>query len=276
MPLRALPLLLALVIAAACGEAAAGPTPDRPDPLAGNYLALSAESAVPLATELVTAFSALHPGMTWTVRDVGSSAVLALIKSGDADAGFISREPSITERNDTLIIGLGFTPQVIVVNSANPVTDLSAAQLRGIFGGTITDWAAVGGTPGPIRVFIRPESSPTRIALDPLLVPSGATYAKAAVSVPDAPAMLAVVAAVPGAIGIVSALNLGIEPTSPRPIAVAGVAPSRVNTASGTYPYRRPLYLVSRHPGPLGRAGAMAFRDFVHGEDGQKILRAHF
>ena len=268
MTIRALPLVLAILVAA-CGEAA-GPVPD---PLAGSYLAVSAESAIPLANELTTAFSALHPGMTWTVRDVGSTAALALVSRGEADAGFISREPSIAERAEAMVIGLGFSAQVLVVDPSNPINGLSAEQLQGIFSGAISDWSAVGGTAGPIHIFVRPASSPTRTALDALLRAPGADYRADAISIPDAKAMLDAVRSIPGAIGMVSALHIGAEPTAPRPIAVAGIAPTRENTASGVYAYRRPLYLMSRANETLARAGATKFRDFVHGEAGQQILR---
>jgi len=264
------PLLALALLVVACGETAR-PTPD---PLAGSYLAVSAESAVPLASELTTALSALHPGMTWTVRDVGSTEALGLVSRGEADAGFLSDEPSIAERAEALVTGLGFSAQVLVVHPTNPISGLTAAQLRGIFSGTIRDWSDVGGTPGPIQVVVREASSSTRATLDPLLLAPGTTYRQDAVSVPGALAMLDAVRASPGAIGMVSALSLGAEATEPRAIAVAGVAPTRANTASGLYAYRRPLYLVSQANPSYARAGANALRDFVRGEAGQRIIRA--
>jgi phosphate transport system substrate-binding protein len=268
---RAAPVVLALALAA-CGSAA-GPSPD---PLAGDYVAVASESALPIAERLTAAFAQLHPGMRWTVKDVGAAAAIALLDGGDADVGFLSRELTIEDKRQVQAIGLGYVGQVLIVHPANPVTGLSAEQLRGIFGGTIRDWTEVGGSPGAILVFLRPDSSPTRIALDPLLRAPGAAYRSDALSTPDAASMLNAVASSQRAIGMISALHLAETPSEPRAIAVGGVAPTRANVAAGTYPYRRPVSLILRANAGLVRPGALAFRDFVHGPDGQRLLRELF
>jgi len=271
--MRPLAALLALaVIAPACGSAAA---PVR-DPLAGEYVAAVSESAVPIAQRLTAAFSAQHPGMSWAVKDVGSAATIALINGGEADIGFLSREINVEDEKIVQPLGIGYTGQVLVVHPSNPVTGLSKDQLRGIFSGAITDWKAVGGTPGPILVVLRTESSPTRTTLDPLLSVPGSTYRADAIRSPDADAMLNLVSASSRAIGMVSALHLMGLPNAPRSIAVDGVAPTKPNVASGTYPYRRPITIVVRMNTSLVRPGARLFRDWVHGEEGQRILRELF
>lgn len=267
-PMRRLaaPLVLALVVACA------GPAPAA-DPLAGEYIAASAESAVPVARQLTSAFAATHPGMRWTVNDVGSGAALALVSAGDVDAGFLSREPTVQDLAQAKVIGLGYTGQVLIVHPTNPVTDLSQQQLRAIFGGTIKDWGEVGGSAGPILVMLRPESSPTLAALDPLLRAPGGAYRNDAVVVPDAEAMVNAVASSPRAIGMVSAPHLASATAAPRAISVDGVAPTRANVSSGTYRYRRAVSLAFRANSALMRPGARAFLDFVHGEEGQRLLR---
>lgn len=267
--------MLALVLAACGGVPVPVPVP-VPDALAGDYVAAVSESAAPIAERLTAAFAAQHPGMKWTVKDVGSAATLALVSGGEADAGFLSRQLTIEDLHQAQAIGLGYTGQVLIVHPANPVTGLSQDQLRGIFGGTIRDWREVGGTPGAILVLLRQGSSPTRVALDPLLRAPGAAYRSDAVSTPDAQAMLNAVASSPRAIGMVSALHLAGAPDAPRALAVGGVAPTKANVANGTYPYRRPISLILRANASLLRPGANAFRDFVHGQDGQRILRELF
>jgi ABC-type phosphate transport system substrate-binding protein len=75
---------------------------------------------------------------------------------------------------------------------------------------------------------------------------------------------------------MVSALHLTTRQNPPRAIAIAGIAPTKLNVANGTYAYRRPIMLIFRANTSLIRPGAKAFQDFVHGEDGQKILRDLF
>lgn len=48
---------------------------------------------------------------------------------------------------------------VIAVNPANSVSNLTFAQLQGIFAGSITDWAEVGGKPGPIHPYVLPAET---------------------------------------------------------------------------------------------------------------------
>lgn len=171
-------------------------------------------------------------------------------------------------------LGIGYTAQVLIVHPSNPVTALSPGQLRGIFSGAITDWSQVGGTAGPILVALRAESSPTRTALDPLLRSSGGSYRADAITPSDADAMVNAVAASPRAIGMVSALHLVGLANPPRAITVDGVAPTKANVANGSYAYRRPITLVLRANTSLIRPGAKLFRDWVHSEEGQRILRS--
>lgn len=267
---------LAVLMALALSVPACGGTPATRDPLAGEYVAAVSESAVPIAQRLTAAFAAQHPGMTWAVKDVGSAATLALVSGGDADVGFLSRDITVADEKVVQALGIGYTGQVIVVHPANPVTGLSKGQLRGIFSGAITDWKEVGGAPGTILVVLRAESSPTLTALDPLLRAPGTAYRADAVIPPDAEAVLNAVSATPRAIGLLSAQHLVGVAKAPRAIAIDGVAPTKVNVANGTYAYRRPITIVLRVNTSLVRPAAKLFRDWVHSEEGQRILRELF
>jgi phosphate transport system substrate-binding protein len=260
------------VVVAACGRAAAPPS----DPLAGDFIAAVAESAGPIAERLTASFAAQHPGMTWTVKDVGSAAALVLVKGGEADAAFLSRDITVADRTQVQTYGLGYTGQVLIVHPSNPVTGLSGEQVRGIFSGAITDWREVGGNPGPILVVLRAESSPTRVALEPLLRTPGAAYRADAVVTPDPESMLNAVSVSPRAIGMMSAIHLAGVTNPPRAIAVDGVVPTKQNVASGTYAYRRLITLVFPLNTSLMRPGTKAFRDFVRGEEGLKLLNELF
>jgi phosphate transport system substrate-binding protein len=136
----------------------------------------------------------------WTVKDVGSSAAIALVNGGEADAAFLSREPTVEDRTQVQTLGLGFSAQVLVVHPSNPVTGLSKDQLRGIFSGAIKDWSEVGGVPGPILVVLRSAGSPTLVALEPLLRTPGVAYRSDAVMTQDASSMLTVVSSSPRAL----------------------------------------------------------------------------
>jgi phosphate transport system substrate-binding protein len=271
MRLRATIIVLALLLSA-CGGVAM-PTAD---PLAGDYVAAVAESAGPIAERLTSAFAAQHPGMTWTVKDVGSAAALAILAAGESDVSFLSRDITVADRAQVQTYGLGYTAQVLIVHPSNPVSGLSQEQVRGIFSGAINDWSEVGGNPGPIFVIIRPESSPTRLALDSLLRLPGVAIRRDAISTPDSESMLNTVSVSARAIGMVSAVHLEGRANAPRAIALAGVAPTKANVASAAYPYRRLITLVFPLNTTFMKPAVKVFRDFVRGEEGQRILRELF
>ncbi|MCL2658624.1 MAG: substrate-binding domain-containing protein [Betaproteobacteria bacterium] len=54
---------------------------------------------------------------------------------------------------------------VLLVNEQNPVTNLSAAQIRDIYSGKIKDWREVGGAPGKIMAFQRNAGSGSQTAM---------------------------------------------------------------------------------------------------------------
>ena len=169
--------------------------------------------------------------MRWTVNDTGSTTALSQVVTGSADVAFFTRELTEAERRSVSVNGLGFVGQVIAVHPDNPVTSLTREQLRGIFGGTITDWAAVGGQAGPITVLVRQAGSATREALDPLLLGPGGTYGVSATTIGDAAGMVAAVARSRGSIGMVGQPHLPPGPSAPKALAIDGVAPSVPNIA---------------------------------------------
>lgn len=58
---------------------------------------------------------------------------------------------------------------VFFVNAANPVKGLTTEQIRDVYAGRITDWAEVGGKPGPIRAFQRPKNSGSQTMLEKIM-----------------------------------------------------------------------------------------------------------
>ena len=55
----------------------------------------------------------------------------------------------------------------VIVNTDNPVQNLSTDQLRDIYAGKMTNWSQVGGDDLTIQLVNRDEASGTREAFDP-------------------------------------------------------------------------------------------------------------
>lgn len=56
---------------------------------------------------------------------------------------------------------VGIDGLAIIVNQANPVSELSVDEIAEIFSGGYSDWSELGGKPGPIKVYARDGNSGT-------------------------------------------------------------------------------------------------------------------
>lgn len=101
----------------------------------------------------------------------GSSTGFVALKSGQADLAASSRPIKDAELNDLSRLGdlrsrdaeqvIAIDGVAVILHPANPVRDLSTAQLAKIFSGEIHDWEQLGGTGGPIHVYARDQQSGT-------------------------------------------------------------------------------------------------------------------
>jgi len=143
------------------------------------------------------------------------------------------------------------------------VINLSAAQLRDIYLGAITNWQDVGGPDAPITVVIREKTSGTRGAFDEIMLDKAEPALQTVITAGD---MAALVAQEPYAIGYVGFGNLE---AGLRALSIDGVAPSEANARAGSYRLTRPLLLLT---GPLTQPLAQAYVDFALSAAGQRIV----
>ncbi len=106
------------------------------------------------------------PGTDVKVSYDGTNAALKSLLDGKTDLAAVGRPLTAEEKAKGFVV----IPQnrhkiAIVVGSDNPFTgNLTFEQFAKIFRGEITDWSQVGGSPGPIQLIDRPETSDTRQA----------------------------------------------------------------------------------------------------------------
>ena len=273
--MRALSLFAAVLLAsAACGGPGSASSP-TPDPFAGNYTGQGGGGALPQLRELTKTFSVLHPGMTWTLEDVGSDASAGLVASGGTDIGFVSREIKDDEKAKVDYLSLGASGTGLAVNSGNPVTGLTKEQLAKIFTCEITDWKDVGGTPGRIRTFVREPISATRTVFEAYVFGKmKPTYCKDVVEVQDLDQALSALRQFPTGISMVTMNDKTYRDGTIKLLAVDGASANAQNLRDGSYKIRRPLYLMWQKDPLQMKPGVRAFIDFVKSADGQKILAA--
>jgi hypothetical protein len=93
---------------------------------------------------------------------------------------------------------LGWEQVVVIVNQANPITQLSTDQLKEIFSGQMETWKE--GAQQTIQIWVLPDSEPTRQIFDSALQLIQPLAANAMLA-PNPEAMMTAISKDPGAIG---------------------------------------------------------------------------
>lgn len=172
------------------------------------------------------------------------------------------------------------TAQAVFVNAANPLTALTTAQLKGIFGNapTITRWGQLGLTgewaDRSIVVDVPPHAAPNAMSMQ-MMALGGEPWNAAAHegSVADTAKTIAVD---PGAIGYG-----GFEDGGPglRAVAIASsdaatpIAATPESASSGRYPLTRYMYIrLERRPGQPIPAPVREFLRYVLSRDAQEPI----
>lgn len=178
---------------------------------------------------------------------------------------------AIQPRPETLRAGIasiliGRDAIAVIVNTENPIRNLSSSDLQAIFSGEIRNWKRVGGNDLPIEPFIVGPDSATRQVFRTFGL-GGEPYKGCQEIRPDR----GILAAVQGAEGGVGHISFSFlkEAQGVRAVAIDGEEPSVTNF---DYPIARPLYL-------LWRGGNRAVEDFVEWTQsgvGQRVVMQRF
>jgi len=267
-------LTLVLLLLSSCGAAAPGaPTPE---PLSGTYTASGGGGALPAVEALTARFKQLHPGIDWIVSESGSNSAIKLVLSNTIDVGFVSRELTDAEKKQVTGIPIGFSGTAVIVNAANPVTNLTREQLRQIYTGEIASWPELGGTEPMIRAYIREPNAATRQTFEAFVfagtVPA---YGKNVVQQTEVEAMLTAVNSFRGAIGIASTGSRTASDKRVKMLSIDGITATQETIASGDYKIVRPLAVIYSNTAEM-KPAVRAFFDFVKSAEGQRIAAAAF
>src|SRR3954465_14524769 len=121
-----------------------------------------------LVPQLAEEYKAKHPGVSFEIAAEGSTTGISAVIDGTAQIGMSSRRAKPTEMSGGTAKGVTLKPTIvafdgigIIVSAANPSAQLTSRQVEQIFAGDITDWSAVGGSPGKISIYTRNTASGT-------------------------------------------------------------------------------------------------------------------
>lgn len=198
---------------------------------------------------------------------IGSGGGIAAVAAGSERLARVARPLKETERAAGLIaIPIAQLPTAIIVHPGVGVSALTSEQLVSIFRGEITDWSAVGGKPGKIKVVRREEANSSlqvlRASMPGWKDLQITTLSKTAVTTQDA---IETVDRVEGSIGFVP------YSTSLLPDAIVLRIDGRAPTDEG-YPSAALLQFVYR--GEIAPE-AREFVAFVRSNEGFRLLEAY-
>ncbi len=232
---------------------------------------------VNLAQAWAEKFGEENPGVMVSVKGGGSGVGIAALINKTVDFADASRE--IKDEETTAAEAAGVKPVetevakdgvVVIVNTANTVTDITKEQLGKVYAGEITNWKDLGGADAEIVLLGRDSSSGTYgFIKDEVLgkLPNKPEYAKSMRNLQSSQAIVDETAKNPNAIGYV---GLGYENSSIKPIDVDGTTASVETVLDGTYALSRGLFMYSDGE---PAAEKKAYIDWILSDAGQAIVK---
>lgn len=226
-----------------------------------------------LVPMLAEEYKAMHPGVSFEIAAEGSTTGIAAIIDSTADIGMASRRAKPTEMSAAKAKGIAMKPTIvcfdgiaIIVNSNNPIGELTKRQVEQIFTGDVTDWSAVGGASGTISVYTRNTSSGTYSDFKDLAMKKR-DYAGSSQKMAGNEQIVSEVAKNPNGIGYVGLAY--IHEDGIKVATIEGGTPTKESVLAKKYPYARPTFYYTNGE-PEGEAAK--FIDFTLSEAGQKIV----
>ncbi|MFM2292036.1 MAG: hypothetical protein RIS29_1849 [Bacteroidota bacterium] len=234
------------------------------------------DTVLPLAQKEAEVFGK-KTGKSVTVIGGGSGVGIAALIEGTTEIAMASRKMKFDEKVKCQEAGKAIVEKVIaydalaiVVNPSNGVSNLTRAQLEGIFTGKITNWKQVGGADLKIIPYSRETSSGTyEFIKEHVLL--NKNYAKGILSMPATGAIVQSVSQTKGAIGYV-----GLAYLNPKVKAIHVsfdgknfVEPSLETAMDKTYPVTRPLFFYYEKK---NESKYLPFVNFILSAEGQKIV----
>ena len=238
--------------------------------LSGSISMAGSTSMEKLSNALAESFMAKYPGVTVTAEFTGSGAGVEAVAAGSVDIGNASRNLTEEEKaggvaeNIVAIDGIA-----VVTDPANTASGLTREQLSGIYTGEIKNWKDAGGADQAIVVVGREAGSGTRGAVEELLeIEDQCAYAN---ELDSTGAVMAKVAATPGAIGYVS---LDVIDDTVKTLSIDEVEPTVENIKGGSYLLSRPFVMATKGEISEQNETVQALFDYLASDEGKALIES--
>ena len=216
---------------------------------------------------LKEAFEAEHGDVTIQYTGSGSGAGITGAQEGTCDIGLASRDLKEDETGVEQIT-VAKDGIAIIVNPANPVSDLTIEQIAALATGETANWSEVGGDDAQVVFMGREAGSGTRDGFESITGTEDACkYQNEYTSTGE---VVAGVAANPNAIGYASLSAVEGDETV-KVLTVGGVAPSEETVLDGSYAIQRNFNFIISDSKELSPA-AQAFVDWATSADASDLI----
>jgi phosphate transport system substrate-binding protein len=222
--------------------------------------------------DMAKAYMAKHPGEKIDVIDesMSTSGGIGAVLAGRLTIGLVTRPPKGEEKAKLAYRAVGRSPVGVAVHKSLAVSNLSEAQICGIYSGRIKSWKEVGGEEAKIMVITRKqEDNNTEVMRDKIACFKDLKLAPEAVALSKGTEVLDAVNKRPTATAIVSVATSMFERPDVKAVTIEGVPPSAEAVKSGKYKVYNERGVVTVGA-PAGTA--KKFLEFVASAEGQKIL----
>ena len=242
----------------------------------GNKVIIKGSNTIgeELAPRLIAEYKKDHPAVTFELESKATGYGIAGLLAEQGDIAAASREPI----KDELALAqsrsinmqdhvIGSYAVAVVVNGANPVSDLPKEKVRDIFTGAIQNWKELGGPDLPIHLYVRDPISGTYLGFRELALENN-PYTKDLKTSTNYQGIVTAVAADPGGIGYAS---FQLENKSGvKSVTIGGIAPVAASVKEGKYPFARTLHLYTNKD--KESETTKQFIEFVQSAKGQAVV----
>jgi phosphate transport system substrate-binding protein len=273
--------LLCSLLLAACASNSANAASDSPAAYIENK---GSDTMVNLALAWAEAYQSAHPQVRISVTGGGSGTGIAALINGTVAIANASRQIKSEEIEEAKANGgdprefiVARDAIAVIVNPANPVSQLTLQQVSDIYSGKINNWKEVGGEDRPIVRLSRETNSGTHVYFLETVLRLGKKDNKTLFSMdtlllPSSEGIITEVRHNPNAIGYD---GLGYVPHDLKVIAIAKeagapyVLPSIATVNDKSYPIARDLYMYTNGE-PSGII--KEYLDWIFSPEAQQIV----
>ena len=227
-----------------------------------NFTLYTTYATQPLTRNLVDYYTDSRPEFSIEVSDNSYSTLFTQITEGTTDYFMSTYVPSDDNIWAAPIARDGLA---IIAHPENPISNLQINDIRGIFGGRLTQWQSLGGNDEAIIPLTFQRNDDVYLEFKRLMMGQQAITSNAQV-IPNIEAMIQQVSTMPNAIGYIP---LSYATDVIKILSVDGISPTQSAMVDNIYPLRITLFVIGREEPP---EAYRTFFSWIQSGAGQEII----